>query len=98
VLLLSPTDQNKLLMQWKGPYTVFERVNAGTINYRIQLPDRKRFFHVNMLKKYVDRRAEADVDGNNNQILSAAAVDVRRRARCEIGFRIRRRRRRRHVG
>jgi hypothetical protein len=59
-------------MQWKGPYTAIERVNGN--NYRIQLPDRKRLFHANMLKKYVDRRVEAEVDGNDNQILSAAAV------------------------
>lgn len=25
VLILLPTDRNKLLMQWKGPYTVTER-------------------------------------------------------------------------
>jgi hypothetical protein len=72
VLLLLPTDHNKLLMQWKGPYTVIERVNGN--NYRIQLPDRKRLFHANMLKRYVDRQIEAEVDDNDDQILSAAAV------------------------
>lgn len=27
VLLLLPTDNNKLLMQWKGPFEVIERKN-----------------------------------------------------------------------
>ena len=32
VLILHPTDSNKLLMQWRGPYTVESRVGAN--NYR----------------------------------------------------------------
>jgi hypothetical protein len=47
-LLLLPTDENKLLMQWKGPFDILERVNGH--NYRIQLPGRVRLFHANMLK------------------------------------------------
>ena len=27
VLLLLPSDNNKLLMQWKGPFTVIEKIN-----------------------------------------------------------------------
>ena len=30
--MLLPTDNNKLLMQWKGPYTIKE--NFGDNNYR----------------------------------------------------------------
>ena len=33
VLLLLPTDENKLLMHWKGPFEVIERRNDN--NYRI---------------------------------------------------------------
>ena len=48
VLLLLPTDGNKLLMQWKGPFEVLECRNDN--NYRIQLEGRVKMFHANMLK------------------------------------------------
>ena len=35
VLILLPTDSNKLLMQWRGPYTVESRVGAN--NYRVKM-------------------------------------------------------------
>jgi hypothetical protein len=68
-LLLLPTDANKLLMQWKGPYDVIERVNGN--NYRIQLPERVRMFHVNMLKKYNDRK---QIPVSENTEFTGAAV------------------------
>jgi len=49
VLLLLPSDNNKLLMQWKGPFVVVEK--KGKNNYRIQLPERVKMFHANMLTK-----------------------------------------------
>ena len=58
VLLLLPSDNNKLLMQWKGPYCVLERVNAN--DYKIQMPGRTRTMHANLLKKYYERRPEGD--------------------------------------
>ena len=56
VLLLLPTDENKLLMQWKGPFIVLECVNQ--CDYKIQLPGKVRLFHANLLKKYCDRTEE----------------------------------------
>ena len=53
VLLLLPTDENKLLMNWKGPFEVLEQVNER--NYLIQLPGRTRLLHANLLKKYFER-------------------------------------------
>jgi hypothetical protein len=53
VLLLLPTENNKLLMQWKGPFQVLERKYGH--NYRIQLPGKTRLFHANMLKLYTER-------------------------------------------
>ena len=39
VLILLPTDSNKLLMQWRGPYTVESRVGANdyckTLYFRV---------------------------------------------------------------
>jgi transposase InsO family protein len=55
VLLLLPTDLNKLLMQWKGPFPIIEKVS--TMNYKIDLGHRVKTFHANLLKKY-QRRSE----------------------------------------
>ena len=56
VLILLPTDSNKLLMKWKGPFEVKEKV--GVNNYAIQLPDKVKIYHINMLKKYFRQAAE----------------------------------------
>ena len=52
-LVLLPTDSNKLLMQWQGPYEVQEVV--GLTDYRIWVGDKLRLFHINMLKMYTLR-------------------------------------------
>ena len=53
VLVMLPTDHNKLLLRLKGPYPIVEKV--GLADYRIEIGDQHRLFHVNMLRKYVDR-------------------------------------------
>jgi hypothetical protein len=55
-LLLLPTDSNKLLMQWKGPFKVLAKV--GQNDYAIEVNDRRKIFHINMLKKYNIRHLE----------------------------------------
>ena len=60
VLLLLPTDDNKLLMHWKGPFEVVERRNDH--NYRIQMNGRVKMFHANMLKRYVERERKEDTE------------------------------------
>lgn len=51
VLILLPTDHNKLLMQWKGPFVVLERM--GKVDYKIKFSaNKEKIFHVNMLKQY----------------------------------------------
>jgi len=49
--VLLTTNENKLLMRWKGPFEVFEHVEGH--DYRIQLPNRKKILHANLLKGYV---------------------------------------------
>ena len=49
VLILLPTDSNKLLMQWREPYTVESRVGAN--DYRVKMGSKTKTYHVNMLKK-----------------------------------------------
>ena len=66
-LLLLPTAHNKLLMQWKGPFQVLERVNKH--DYRIDVNGKPRLFHINMLKTYRDR------DESMKEFASLAVVD-----------------------
>jgi predicted DNA-binding protein (UPF0278 family) len=54
VLLLLPTDKNKLLLQWKGPFVV--ESNVGVNDYGIKVGDKVKTFHANMLKEYVERQ------------------------------------------
>ena len=54
VLLLIPTDKNKLMMQWRGPYPVVECRDNG-IDYVIKVGNKKRLYHINLLKKFYKR-------------------------------------------
>ena len=38
-------------MQWKGPFEILERVEGH--DYRVQLVNRQKIFHANLLKKYI---------------------------------------------
>ena len=68
VLLLLPTDSNKLLLQWKGPYKVVEVVNR--MDYKIDVNGVVSTYHANMLKQYVERRNEL-----SHCLLSAEAIE-----------------------
>ena len=68
VLLLLPTDRNKLLLQWKGPYEVVEVVNR--MDYKIDVNGVVSTYHANMLKQYVERRNEL-----SHCLLSAEAIE-----------------------
>ena len=53
VLLLLPTKANKLLLQWKGPFQVIERMSD--LNYKIDVKGKIKTFHVNMMKEFHER-------------------------------------------
>ena len=53
VLLLLPMQNNKLLMKWQGPFVIKEKV--GSLDYRIEINGKRKTYHVNLLKKYVER-------------------------------------------
>ncbi|KAJ0044064.1 hypothetical protein NL108_006172 [Boleophthalmus pectinirostris] len=60
VLLLLPTNDNKLLAKWHGPYEVTKQV--GKVTYELYMPDRKKkhqVFHVNLLKEFHVRQEPA---------------------------------------
>ncbi|CAC5366154.1 unnamed protein product [Mytilus coruscus] len=52
ILVLLPTKANKLLMHWKGPFSIEEK--TGDLDYRIDMRGKIKMFHVNMLKLYVE--------------------------------------------
>ena len=54
VLVMLPTSQNKLMMQWKGPYIVERKV--GVADYHVRIGEHAKVFHMNMLRKYQDRK------------------------------------------
>ena len=53
VLILLPTDNNKLLMQWKGPFKVEEVM--GVNDYKVRIRGKSKVYHANLLKKYIRR-------------------------------------------
>ena len=56
-LILLPTDHNKLLLHWKGPFQVMEK--CGKYVYKLNVNGKTRKFHINMLKGYVTRARTA---------------------------------------
>ncbi len=71
-ILLLPTDQNKLLMQWKGPFNVLEK--RGELDFNIEMGGGNKTFHVNMLKKYIDRDGQRETSSNNGDTIPACGV------------------------
>ena len=77
VLIILPTDGNKLLMQWKGPYRVKEKL--GRCDYRLDVDGKIKPFHANLLKKYVSRdRADTSgsIDVSNVRENAQGLIDV----------------------
>ena len=68
VLILLPTDRNKLLLQWKGPFKVLDQVAKN--NYKIDIKGKAKTFHINMLKEYIHRQNPKE----DPQIASMCAV------------------------
>lgn len=64
VLILLPTDNNKLLMHWKGPFLVTSK--RGAVDYEVDVGATKKMFHVNLLKKYERREGPNEVISNAN--------------------------------
>lgn len=59
VLLLLPTEANKLTMQWKGPFPIVKKVTPN--DYRLDMNGIEKTFHANLLKRYVTRE-EVNLD------------------------------------
>ena len=71
VLVLLPTDNNILLMQWKGAFRVVGKFNE--CDYRIDIEGKIKSYHINLLKKYIVRQDTVTAQGmldlvtNNNE-------------------------------
>ena len=72
VLLLLPDDNNKLLMQWRGPFAVIEKVNQ--VDYVIRIKGKNKTFHANLLKKYHRRSKVIDDKGSEKSKSSDEAI------------------------
>ena len=75
VLVLLPTSSNKLLMHWRGPYTITKQV-AGN-NYKINTKNKFKTYHANMLKPYFARSESSANDVNpedNMPVVTATAT------------------------
>ena len=70
VLVMLPTNNNKLSMQWKGMYKIIQRM--GDNGYKILVGNKKKNYHANMLKKYYTREDEAKT-GNEKEDLKISA-------------------------
>ena len=54
VLVLLPTEHNKLTLQWKGPYEIIEVINK--MDYKISIKGRTKIYHANLLKRFLERQ------------------------------------------
>ena len=56
VLVLLPTEHNKLTLQWKGPYEIIEVINK--MDYKIKVGGKTKIYHANLLKRYLERQED----------------------------------------
>jgi hypothetical protein len=74
VLVLLPTDTNKLLLQWKGPFEVVEVINE--MDLKVDVRGKVKIYHVNRLRKY-EKRPEADEVQQREDAAGIAIIEVR---------------------
>ena len=82
VLLLLPTENNKMLLQWKGPYEIVEVLNR--MDYKVDVNGVVNPYHANILKQYVERQnvashclmfAEATASANEDDDTEEFSLD-----------------------
>ena len=82
VLILLPTDNNKLLMQWKGPHEVVGIVSKN--DYRVKVMGKEKTYHANLLKLYIEREGLGKDQGKETKqhTVSATVVEYENEADC----------------
>ena len=76
VLVLLPTDNNKLLMQLKGPYVIKEKINK--FDNKIDVNGKEKIYHANLLRRYLEReddKADENVKDNLEEGIVASFVE-----------------------
>ena len=68
VLVLLPSNSNKLLASWLGPFPV---VGVMHPDYKILVRGKEKVFHANMLKRYIERK---DTGSEKNVVVDVTAV------------------------
>ncbi len=74
VLVLLPTDSNKLLMQWQGPFRV--EAIVGKNDYKVNIRGREKMYHINLLKKYFYREDVLAGKGNDATQIGASVMQL----------------------
>ncbi|PGH38096.1 MAG: hypothetical protein CRN43_17295, partial [Candidatus Nephrothrix sp. EaCA] len=73
VKVLLPLKTNKMQMKWLGPFEVIDKI--GVLDYRVKLDDgRIKTYHVNMLKKDVNRHSEDAAVVENHELAAVITV------------------------
>ena len=72
VLVLLPKANNKLLLQWKGPFNVIDC--KGNMDYVIEMNGKRKLFHANMLKLYISRQEPEVVKGGSISVIEEDEV------------------------
>jgi hypothetical protein len=72
-LILLPTDHNKLIMQWKGPFPVVGQHAKN--DYTLDINGKSKTFHINMLKMYNSRK-ETPEETEEEKALNIVATSV----------------------
>ena len=80
VLVLLPTDNNKLLMHWQGAFRVTKVI--GIYDYEVKVRGNGKVYHANLLKRYHSRNdtngklCERATGGSLLQVASAAILEA----------------------
>ena len=78
VLILLPTDHNKLLLQWKGPFKVVHKL--GDNDYRLDVGGKHKTFHANLLKRYIDRvnksKSDSEISDTGSDVTANGLLEV----------------------
>jgi len=72
VLLLLPTNKNKLLMSWKGPFRAKQVIAQN--DYKIECSGVDKIFHANLLKKYLERDELPEVSVEDKTTLASISI------------------------
>ena len=74
VLVMLPTNNNKLLMQWKRPYEIIQKM--GENGYKILVGTKEKNYHANMLNNYYAREDEAKTGNEKGDLKISASAKM----------------------